>query len=231
MRLVEEIKGLRIDNAEIVVINDGSTDSTERILEDAGISHLSLCINLGYGAAIQTGVKYALENNFEYVVLIDADGQHRATDIYKLLDTVKGGSADLALGSRFIIDTGYKGNILRRIGGVIFSNLVYLLSGIKINDPTSGFQAFNRKTQLIYANDLFPVDYPDADMLLLSIYHNIRIKEIPVEMKVNLKKSMHSGLNKAVYYIYKMLLSILVVASFRKVIKKKIQEVGPWTYA
>lgn len=207
------------NDMELIVINDGSTDSTAEILKAAQANYISLGSNCGYGIAIQTGVKYALRNNFEYVVLIDADGQHNPEDIHRLLNVVKNGETDLSIGSRFIEEMGYKAGALRRIGSFTLSFLLYCLSGLKIKDPTSGFQAFNRRVQEIYAGRFFPIDYPDADMLLLLSYYNLKIKELPVKMNLNKEKSMHSGIKRILYYIYKMLISILIVISYKKQIK------------
>lgn len=221
-QLIIRIKEILSSDAELVVINDGSTDSTPQILNETNTNHINLGSNSGYGVAIQTGIKYALRNNFEYVVLIDADGQHNPEDIPTLLNVIKNKEADLALGSRFVEDTGYGGSIFRRLGESLFSFLIYCLDGIKIHDPTSGFQAFDKKVQEIYASEMFPVDYPDADMLLLLSYYNLKIKEVPVKMSVNTEKSMHSGIKRIVYYIYKMLVSILVVVSYKKEIERRI---------
>ncbi|NQT22045.1 MAG: glycosyltransferase family 2 protein, partial [Candidatus Omnitrophica bacterium] len=169
------------------------------------------------------GVKYAERYGFEYVVLMDADGQHNPQDISVLLDILKNDKADFVIGSRFSEENIYQEGISRKLGRAFFSFLIYCLSGAKIKDPTSGFQAFNRKTQKIYSSELFPIDYPDADVLLLFAYHNLRIKEVPVKMNTTSGKSMHSGIRSALYYIYKMLLSMLIVLSYKKEIKRKAQ--------
>lgn len=221
-KVISKIKQILPDDAELIVVNDGSDDSTLEALKEIRASYISLGSHLGYGVAVQTGIKYALKNNFDYVVLIDADGQHNPEDIPRLLEVVRNGFADLALGSRFVEDTGYEGGIFRRIGELFFSFLIYWLSGLRIHDPTSGFQAFDKKVQQLYVTEMFPVDYPDADMLLLLSYYNLNIKEVPVKMNLNKEKSMHSGIKRVLYYIYKMLLSILVVVSYKKEIKGRL---------
>lgn len=219
--IILKIKELMTDDMELIVVNDGSTDSTPEILKDTKTHCLTLGFNSGYGVAVQTGIKYALRNNFEYVVLIDADGQHNPEDIFELLNVLKKGEADLVIGSRFLIETGYRGSIFRRLGGIFFSFLIYCLGRVRIKDPTSGFRALNKAAQKIYATELFPVDYPDADMLLLLSYHNLKIEEVAVKMSVNVKKSMHSGVWNIFYYIYKMMVSILIVLSYKEQIKKE----------
>lgn len=218
--VIARIKKAMTDDMELVVVDDGSHDSTPQILKDTKTHCITLGLNSGYGIAVQTGIKYALSNNFKYAVLIDADGQHNPEDISILLDIVKKGEADLVIGSRFLKEVGYKGSIFRRLGERFFSFLIYILSGVRIKDPTSGFQALDSQTQKIYASDLFPVDYPDADLLLLLSFRHLKIKEVPVRMNVNIKKSMHSGIGHIFYYVYKILLSMLVILSEKGEIEK-----------
>jgi glycosyltransferase involved in cell wall biosynthesis len=220
--VIAKIRELITDDMELIVVDDGSVDSTAHIVKAAGIRCLSLGFNAGYGVAIQTGVKYALNNNFELAVLVDADGQHHPEEIFKMLYFLEKYKADVVIGSRFLKETGYKGDVFRRFGGNIFSLLIYLLGGIKINDPTSGLRVLNRKALKIYASDLFSIDFPDADMILLLSFYNLKIMEIPVRMSVNVKKSMHSGLRHILYYVYKVMLSILVVLSYKWQLKKEV---------
>jgi glycosyltransferase involved in cell wall biosynthesis len=198
-------------DAEIVVIDDGSTDATARAADSRGVTLLRLPFNMGYGTALQTGFRYALMKGYKYVVQMDADGQHVARYIGPLLETVMSGSADLAIGSRFLGGAGYKMPFAKRVGVAFFSKLVLLLSGRRVTDPTSGFQALDERAIRIYASDAYPVDFPDADMLIMLHREGLSFVEVPVEMRPNPKqKTIHSGA-LSVYYVFKMLLSILVV--------------------
>ena len=203
------IAGVRaaVPEAAIVVINDCSRDNTAVVAREAGAVVISHPFNMGYGAAVQTGYKYALANHYDYVVQLDADGQHDPSCIPALLAPVIAGSVDIAIGSRFL-GTSYKPPFTRRVGMALFRGIVWLVTGTFVTDTTSGYQAFNRKVISFFATDIFPVDYPDADMLITLHRAGFRMIEVPVRMLENLDgKSMHGGL-KPIYYMYKMLLSI-----------------------
>lgn len=206
------INGIKnvIPDADILVVNDGGEDRTEEIVRGLGASVISLPYNMGYGVALQTGFKFALQRGYEYAVQIDADGQHDPEDIPKLLDEVFNNKADVIIGSRFLGKGNYKAPFIRRVGMLFFAWLTSLIIGKKITDPTSGYQAVNKHGLQFYAGDYYPVDFPDADVIIMLHRAGLKIKEIPVTMYPCVQgKSMHSGL-KPVYYIFKMFLSIFV---------------------
>ncbi len=197
-----------VPEAQVLVVNDGSSDKTVDKALEAGARALSHPFNMGYGVALQTGYKYALKYDFDYVLQMDGDGQHDSRYLPALLEAVKEGQADVALGSRFLGAGKYRTPVLRRIGMLLFGFLASRLSGQKITDPTSGYQALSRKAIEFCVKDAFPGDYPDADVLVMLHRAGLRIREIPVGMHPNLSgRSMHSGW-KPLYYIYKMILSI-----------------------
>ena len=198
-----------VPDAVVVVINDCSSDETAIVACQAGALVVSHPFNMGYGAAIQTGYKYAKNKGYDFLVQLDADGQHDHTCIPALLAPVIEGAADIAIGSRFL-GNSYRPPFARRVGMALFRQIVYMVTGTFITDTTSGFQAFNRDVIRFFATDIFPVDYPDADMLIMLHRAGFRIVEIPVRMLENSEgKSMHSGF-KPLYYMFIMLLSICV---------------------
>lgn len=196
---------------DILVIDDGSADATAAQARQAGATVITHPFNLGYGVAIQTGYKYAAKAGYAYLVQIDADGQHDPDGILSLLQPVIAGEADFALGSRFLANSeSYQPPLLRRTGMKLFRFLVTNIIGQDLKDCTSGYQAFNAKVIRFFTQDVFPCDYPDADVLISLHLAGFTIKEIPVKMYENPEgKSMHSGA-KPFYYVFKMLLSILV---------------------
>lgn len=195
---------------DVLVVNDGSSDNTATVAREAGAIVVSHPFNLGYGIAIQTGYKYACMKGYEYLVQIDGDGQHDPAFISTLLKPVVQGDADFVIGSRFRHDQSYKPPLIRRLGMLFFRRLVSLLIQTPITDSTSGFQAFNKKVIHFFATDIFPCDYPDADVLIALHFAGFTIREVPVRMFANANnKSMHHGL-KPLYYIFKMLLSMFV---------------------
>jgi len=204
-----------VPDAAVVVINDCSRDKTATAARQAGAIVVSHPFNMGYGAAIQTGYKYARDKGHDFLVQLDADGQHDPSCIPALLAPVVAGQADIAIGSRFL-GTGYRPPLARRLGMALFRRIVSLVTGRSVTDTTSGFQAFNRDVICYFATDIFPVDYPDADMLIMLHRAGFRMTEVPVRMFENSAgKSMHSGL-KPLYYMFKMLLSICVTLMRQK---------------
>lgn len=198
-----------IPDADIVVVDDGSRDGTAFIARQAGAIVIIHPFNMGYGAAIQTGYKYSKSKGYDFLVQLDADGQHDTTCIPVVLAPVIAGTADIAIGSRFL-GSSYQPPLARRMGMTLFRWIVSIVIGKQVTDTTSGFQAFNRKVVDLFCSDVFPVDYPDADMLIMLHRVGFRITEVPVRMFENSEgKSMHSGL-KPFYYMFKMLLSICV---------------------
>jgi glycosyltransferase involved in cell wall biosynthesis len=196
---------------DVLVVNDASTDGTSRAAGAAGARVVDLPCNLGYGGALQTGFKYALQQGYGAAVIMDADGQHNAGDIPALLAALRRGDADLVLGSRFLGTLEYSPGPIKKLGMAVFRKLASRVTRQRITDPTSGFQAMCRDVLRFFAQDNYPSDFPDADTIMLLHFAGFRIREIPVTMRERMSgQSMHSNL-KAVYYVFKMFLSIFVV--------------------
>lgn len=209
-RISTTIAGIRkFFKADIIVVSDGSTDNTVSEAKAAGAVVIELPFNLGYGAALQTGFKYALKKGYTFAIQMDADCQHDPSNIQSLIEPVIKGEVDITIGSRFL-KGNYKTSFLKRLGMLFFAFIASFITGKKVTDPTSGFQALNRKVMEFYVSDLYPADYPDADVIIMLHRKGIKFSEIPVIMKTAVGKApMHSGL-KPFYYIFKMLLSIFV---------------------
>lgn len=195
---------------DIVVVDDGSCDNTVKIVRKKGIRVLAHPINLGPGAATQTGYKYALNYSYDFVIQLDADGQHEPGYINDLLSVLQSDSADMVIGSRFLGTQGYRPSWIRRVGMKILAVIISLVIGQRITDSSSGFRALRKEVVEFFANTDYPSDYPDADVLILAHFAGFRIKEVPVAMQENLTgNSLLSG-SRFVYYGFKMLLSIIV---------------------
>jgi glycosyltransferase involved in cell wall biosynthesis len=205
--VVQEIRR-EVPEAVVLVVNDGSWDQTETRARNAGAKVLTHPFNMGYGVTLQTGYKYALKYRFDQILQMDGDGQHDPRYLPVLLREVREGRADVVIGSRFLGEGDYRPARLRQMGICLFRWVASFLCGQKITDPTSGYQALNRRAVEFCARDSFPGDYPDADVLVMMHRAGLRLREIPVRMHPNARgRSMHSGL-KPLYYIYKMCLSI-----------------------
>jgi glycosyltransferase involved in cell wall biosynthesis len=200
---------------DLVVIDDGSRDATRDVAARSGATVLRHPYNLGYGAALQTGFKYALEIGAPWVVQMDADGQHLPSEVPALVGPIASGECDVAIGSRFLAPSGYEMDAVRNTGrGVI--RALGRLAGVELTDPTSGFQALSRRTLALYAGDWFPTDYPDVDVRIAAARAGLRIREVPVQMAAGVRAStLHSGW-KPIYYGYKMLLSLFATTTRRR---------------
>jgi glycosyltransferase involved in cell wall biosynthesis len=193
--------------AEIVVVDDGSADGTGDVAAQHGATVLRHPFNLGYGAALQTLYKYALRSGAELVVQLDADGQHDPAEIARVAAPVAAGECDLAIGSRFVAESDYRMGPIRGLGRLLFAALGRV-AGVTVSDPTSGFQALNRRVVALYCEPFFPPDYPDVDVLVAATRRGIRILEVPVEMRASSRGSKLHGGTRDFYYVYKMLLSL-----------------------
>ena len=147
---------------DVVVVDDGSGDGTAAAAASAGAVVVRLPFNLGIGAAVQTGFRYALEQDYDVAVRLDGDGQHDPTELPKLLAPLARGEADVVTGSRFRGEAGgYRPPLGRRLGITWFAKLVSVLSRQRVTDTTSGFQALNRPAIALFARD-YPSDYPEV---------------------------------------------------------------------
>jgi len=199
-----------LPEADVLVIDDGSEDGTCAEARRAGAIALSLPTNGGYGTALQTGYKYAVRNGYTMVGQIDADGQHRAEYLSAMFACIREDRADVVVGSRFLAKDGhYQTPFARSLGIRLFARVASLATGQLVTDPTSGFQMMRIEIARLFSRDVFPVDYPDADILILLHRTGYRVHELPVQMRPSPGSSMHST-QSTPYYIYKMLLSILV---------------------
>lgn len=202
---------LQCVDADVLAVDDHSPDETGRVAVEAGAMVVRHPINLGYGSAVQTGFKYAVSLGYDVVVQMDGDGQHDPECVPDLLDDLRDTDADVIIGSRFLGRAAYDVPMSRRLGMLVFGFVASLAIGRRVSDPTSGFQALRRPVVEFFATDVYPHDYPDADVIIMLHRGGFKTREVPVVMYANpTNTSMHAGLLKPLYYVFKMALSILV---------------------
>ena len=207
----------------VLVVDDGSGDGTAREARLAGARVVSLVANLGYGSALKTGYLLALAEGYDLVLQMDGHGQHDPSSIAALIEPVLADRADLVVGSRNLGGGTYPMPFARKMGQRLFGALLNAMSGLRVEDPTSGFQAIGPRVMRLLATDEFPGDYPDTDMLLYLSLHGCRIQEVPATFHVNAAgTSMHSGVLKPAYYVYKMLFSMVLVASRHRRLRARV---------
>jgi glycosyltransferase involved in cell wall biosynthesis len=216
-RVVSDVRR-ELPQADVLVIDDGSADATGAEAVAAGAGVLTMPVNSGYGAALQAGYKYGVRKGYAFLGQLDADGQHSAAYLPKLLAELENGSADVVIGSRFLDGDGhYKPSAARRLGMAVFARVASKVMRQHVSDPTSGFQVMHADVARFFCTDVYPSDYPDADILILLHRSGFRVQEVGVQMRMPTGKSMHSG-HRSIYYVYKMWLSIAVTLMRRRVL-------------
>lgn len=194
---------------DYVIVNDGSKDNTADICKRRGYRFLDLPINLGIGGAVQTGYKYAARNGYQIAIQIDGDGQHDVAQLDKVIEPIKMGEADIAIGSRFLKKEGFQSSSIRRFGIRFLSGLIWLCTGKKILDVTSGYRAVNRRFIEIYAEN-YPSDYPEPEAIVAAVMHRGKIKEVPVVMQERQAGTSSIHAWKSIYYMIKVTLAVLI---------------------
>ena len=199
-------------NYDAIIINDGSKDRTEEICVKNNIPHISLVHNLGIGGAVQTGYKYAYENDYDIAVQFDGDGQHDVRYVKDIIKPIKENKADMVIGSRFIdkSSSNFKSSKARRIGITLISFFIKLITGKKIYDTTSGFRAANKKVIERFVNN-YPVEYPEPVSTTEVLRLGYKVEEVPVSM--NERENGVSSIKawKNIYYMVNVILSIIII--------------------
>lgn len=207
--VLKEIKK-DVKYADILVINDSSKDHTKEIVEKSGIKCISLPFNMGYAMAMQTGIKYASEMNYDYVIQFDADGQHIAKEAEKLYQYSKKNKCDIVIGSRYLEDVGYPCPFFRRVGTKIFEGMIRLFCHKKIADPLSGFQCLDKSVIKRYSKMGKYPEFPDANLVIEMLLSGYKIEEVPTKMRLReAGESIHGGLIKPIKYMVNMFYSII----------------------
>lgn len=198
--------------ADVLVINDCSKDNTKEIVEKNGVKCITNVFNMRYAMAVQTGIKYALQKDYDYVISIDADGQHIPSEAIKLYEEAKKENYDIVIGSRYLVDTGYPCPLFRRIGTKMFEILIRIFAHEKIADPLSGFQCINRDVIKRYAQMGNYPEFPDANLVLEMLLLGYKIKEVPVKMRLReVGESMHGGIIKPIKYMIQMFYEVIII--------------------
>ena len=216
-KTIEKIENFS-NEIDYIVINDGSTDSTEQILLENKIKHIKLIHNLGIGGAVQTGYKYAYENNYDIAIQFDGDGQHDVNYISNICEPLINGQADMCIGTRYLDKSAseFQSTFMRRFGSNIITIFIKIFAGKKITDPTSGFRAANRKVITEFAKN-YPTEYPEPESTVSLLVNGYNVTEVPVSMNERTGGVSSIRLWKSVDYMVKVVLAIIVDSiSFRR---------------
>lgn len=205
-------------NCDILVINDASADGTGRLAMNTGLAEvINFPFNMGIGASVQAGFKFANKFGYNYVLQVDGDGQHLPEQVNRLKKLVQLNKCDVVIGSRFVKKNtdGYRSTFLRRLGIQLFKFVSMLLIQKRINDCTSGFRAYNRKA-IKFLSKNYPSDYPEPEAVILLGKNNFKISEVHTPMA-----DRHGGKSsisrRGFFYMAKVLLAMCMTAIRPKV--------------
>ncbi len=175
-----------LPEADVVVVDDGSTDRTADVAREHGAEVLSLGTNRGLPVGIAAGYAYALEHGYAFCGRVDADGQHPAPELKRLLAMVRDDRCDVAVGSRFVSGEGYepyryKPDHVRRFGTATLRRAMASVIGRPFADATSGLYAVNAKALPLLAEP-FSTEAPEVEALIRITDAGLRLEEVPVNM-------------------------------------------------
>jgi glycosyltransferase involved in cell wall biosynthesis len=210
--ILQQLKSINVPNCELIAlpVNDASTDNTLSEIKKHSNHYLDLPINLGIGGAVQSGLKYAHQNNFDIAVQMDGDGQHPPLELIKIITPILNNDTDVCIGSRFIDKEGFQSSFLRRAGIKFLSALIKLRCGQTVLDCTSGYRAFNKKAIEECVN-YYPKKYPEPESALHLIKKGIRVKEVPVIMDARDGGTSSISGWRSIYYMLKVSWAILLL--------------------
>lgn len=190
-------------NFPVVVVDDASTDDTVSKARDAGAVVVPLAVQLGAWGATQTGLRYALKNNYDYAITMDADGQHLAESLPKLLEPIMNREADVSIGT-----CTSRGSNSRKIAWALMKKV----SGLRLEDLTSGFRVYDRRAiRRLAAWQATLLEYQDVGVLAMLKASGLRIKDVEVKMiprRHGISRVFYSWTSVIYYMSYTLLLSL-----------------------
>lgn len=213
---VLEDLGSCLPGFDVVVVDDGSTDSTSAVAASAGAHVLTLPYNLGIGGALRTGFRFAIAKGYSRAVQLDADGQHDSSQIPGLLAALDNG-ADMAVGSRFVDSASpYEVGRVRAGAMGLLRLLVRRRSGQEFSDTSSGFRAFSKPVLELFA-DNYPSEYMESvEALLLALHNGFKVVEVPVNMSERSAGMPSNRRLRLAFHFLRLLLVIAATEPFRR---------------
>ncbi|HET7786409.1 MAG TPA: glycosyltransferase family 2 protein [Myxococcales bacterium] len=200
---------------DVCVVDDGSTDSTAAVARQHGARVLRLPLNLGIGAAVQTGYLWARHHGYEVAAQIDADGQHDPRFLAQAMAPISAGEADVVVGSRYLLGAGFQSSRLRRAGSRYLSWFLRLRCGARVTDPTSGFRVAGPRAIALFAAN-YPSDYPEPEAIALARRRGLVLREVPVSMRGRGHGESSIGAGRTLYYLVKVSLALLLLPVERR---------------
>ncbi len=193
----------------VLVIDDCSTDATQGVARQAGAQVLPLPHHLGLGGCVQAGYKLAFELGYAYVIRVDGDGQHDASDIPRVFEALRESGCEMVIGSRFMDGNAAHSGAVRGLGIRFFRMVLRPILGKAVYDPTSGFVGVNRNALQVFSKS-FPLEYPEIEALVVLQRKRFRFLEIPCKMRPRTTGRSSITAVRSIYYIVHVLLGVFV---------------------
>jgi len=210
----------RLPDADVLVVDDGSTDRTADVAREHGAEVLSLGVNKGLRVGIAAGYRWAFEHGYAVCGRIDADGQHPPEELARLLELVHDGKCDVAVGSRFVAGEGYPAyrylpSPARRVGTAALRRSMAAALGRPFGDATSGLYAVNRKAMPLLAEE-YTSGAPEVEGLILLSEAGLHFEEVAVDMAQRQRGESKLQGGKAVKLVMTVVLTIALALVARQ---------------
>jgi glycosyltransferase involved in cell wall biosynthesis len=217
--VIKEI-GSACPQADVLVVDDGSSDATASVARQAGAAVLRLPYNLGVGGAMRAGFRYAVRSGYRVVVQVDADGQHDPAAIHQLVAALDGSDgsdgADIVVGARFAGEGAYKVGKARRVAMRILARMLSRITKTKLTDATSGFRATGPRALPLFARS-YPTEYlgDTIESLVIAARSGCVCRQVPVVMRPRYAGTPSQSAWKSIAYLGRAFL-VLVLAAVRR---------------
>jgi len=221
--LLDEIRALSTADIgaeiETLVVDDGSADRTADVARKGGARVLRLCRNLGIGGAVQSGLRLANRERFDFAVQVDGDGQHPPGELKRLLALgLEAPVPDLVIGTRYSDKNNFRSTLLRRLGSWWLRSILRIVTRLKLSDPTSGFRLYGPRALRLF-DETYPYDFPEPESLAIARAQGLTIREVPVTMRPRQGgRSSIAGFS-TIYYMLKV--TIAVVLTYVRALGRK----------
>lgn len=204
-----------LPHADVLVVNDGSTDGTADVARASGTAQvLDLPLNLGVGGAMRAGYRYAAREGYDAAVQVDADGQHDPADVARVVAALGADDADVVIGARFAGVGSYSVRGPRKWAMSVLSGVLSRVAGTRLTDTTSGFRASNRRAILLFANE-YPAEYlgDTVESLVIACRSGLTVRQIGVEMRPRAGGTPSHNPAKAAIFLGRAVVALVIALS------------------
>jgi glycosyltransferase involved in cell wall biosynthesis len=203
-----------LPDADFLVVNDGSTDSTARVARRGSTMVLDLPVNLGVGGAMRAGFKFAFREGYDVAVQVDADGQHDPADVRQLVGALIAEKADVVIGARFAGQGNYAVRGPRKWAMAVLSFALSRIAATRLTDTTSGFRASNKRAIELFAAE-YPAEYlgDTVESLVIACRAGLRVRQVGVEMRPRAGGTPSHSPVKAAVFLGRALFALLIAVS------------------